>query len=241
MNKEGQRVPGVTTIIGRFKDSGGLIWWASRLAFNPYLELRTLCESGAKSGVLATWLKDNPSENADFRAERDKAADVGTVCHAMVECHIRKRKFDPASLTVECSQELLIAARKPFESYKKWAKLSRLTPAHAETRLVSERFQYGGMVDAVQIDGELCIIDWKTSNSVYLDYILQVAAYRNLWNENNPKKKVTEGHLIRFGKGDKQSFAHHAFSEDDLDVAFQAFTLERALYDILKDVEKRLG
>jgi hypothetical protein len=29
-NAEGVRVPGVTTIIGRFKDSGGLINWAIR-------------------------------------------------------------------------------------------------------------------------------------------------------------------------------------------------------------------
>ena len=26
--KDGTKVPGVTTIIGRFKDSGGLLWWA---------------------------------------------------------------------------------------------------------------------------------------------------------------------------------------------------------------------
>ena len=26
--KSGESVPGVTTIIGRFKDSGGLLWWA---------------------------------------------------------------------------------------------------------------------------------------------------------------------------------------------------------------------
>ena len=27
-NNEGKRVPGVTTIIGRFKDSGALMYWA---------------------------------------------------------------------------------------------------------------------------------------------------------------------------------------------------------------------
>ena len=26
--QDGKRAPGVTTIIGRFKDSGGLLWWA---------------------------------------------------------------------------------------------------------------------------------------------------------------------------------------------------------------------
>lgn len=57
--KDGTRVPGTTTIIGRFKESGGLIWWA--------------------------W--DLGMKGLDYRDVRDKAADAGTLVHAMVEAH----------------------------------------------------------------------------------------------------------------------------------------------------------
>lgn len=59
--KSGEIVPGVTTILGRFKDSGGLIHWAWELG---------------KAGK-------------DYRVERDKAASAGTLAHSAVESWIR--------------------------------------------------------------------------------------------------------------------------------------------------------
>jgi hypothetical protein len=43
-NKDGQRVPGTTTIIGRFKDSGGLMYWAKDQG--QAIEKRSLWEWG---------------------------------------------------------------------------------------------------------------------------------------------------------------------------------------------------
>lgn len=54
---DGNRVPSVTTIISRFKDSGALIWWA--------------------------W--DLGMKKIDYREVRDKAADAGTLAHLMIE------------------------------------------------------------------------------------------------------------------------------------------------------------
>ncbi len=64
-NKEGQRVPGVTTIIGRFKDSGGLMFWA--------------CEQGKAI---------ERGEIDKLYDKRDEAAEAGTIAHALVEMHI---------------------------------------------------------------------------------------------------------------------------------------------------------
>lgn len=60
-----ERVPSVTTIIGRFKDTGGLIHWAWKLG----------------------------CEGKDYRQVRDTAADAGTMAHAAVEAWIRDREF----------------------------------------------------------------------------------------------------------------------------------------------------
>jgi len=59
--KDGTNVPGTTTIIGRFKESGGLIQWA----YNRGKEGLKLYES------------------------RDKAAELGTIVHSMVEEYIK--------------------------------------------------------------------------------------------------------------------------------------------------------
>ena len=55
--KDGTRVPSVTTIISRFKESGGLVHWAWNLGM----------------------------QNIDYRQIRDSAADAGSLAHAMLE------------------------------------------------------------------------------------------------------------------------------------------------------------
>jgi hypothetical protein len=64
---DGEKVASVTTILSRWKDSGGLIYWA--------------------------W--DQGRKGLDYRETRDKAADAGTLAHGMLEADIRKKKFIP--------------------------------------------------------------------------------------------------------------------------------------------------
>ena len=52
--------------------------------------------------------------------------------------------------------------------------------------MVSEKYKYGGTIDALlEIDGELTLLDWKTSNHMSLDYKLQIVAYIYLLQEQN--------------------------------------------------------
>lgn len=67
-NKAGKRVPGTTTITGRWKESGGLIQWAWKM------------------GMDGISLED----------ARDKAADAGTCAHEMIDAHLHGRAFDEA-------------------------------------------------------------------------------------------------------------------------------------------------
>jgi len=203
--KDGQRVPGTTTIISRFKDSGGLIHWA--------------------------W--DCGMKGLDYRKERDTAASIGTIAHEMVESYIRavefdKNKFDP---------DLVKKANKSFGAFLRWADSSNLQPTETEVSLVSEKYKYGGTLDAILVNGQLALGDWKTSNSVYQDYLIQLAAYGNLWNENRERQIEDGFHLIRFDKqyGD---FHHHWFRE--LDEAWEQFTLFRRAYDLDKILKKRV-
>lgn len=211
--KDGTKVPGTTTIIGKFKESGGLIQWAYKM--------------GREHEGLARQGKEAPRHLYDVV---EKAADIGTQAHELVELHIDEREIDWAQYDPK--------AVDAFKAYLSWENQSKLTILEQEMLLVSEKYRYGGTPDAIgEIDGELCLVDWKTSNSVYLDHLIQLAAYRQLWNENNPDRPLTGGsHLCRFAK-DHGDFAHHYYP--NLDEAWRAFVLMRELYDITAQLKKR--
>ena len=202
--KDGTRVPSVTTVISRFKDAGGLIHWAWALG----------------------------KEGKDYREERDKAADAGTMAHAAVEAWIHGQAFAFEGDAGVCEK-----ARKAFGAFLEWADQTQLKVTHTEVPLVSETYRFGGTFDALLVRGKRSMSDWKSSNNCYPEYLVQVAAYGKLWEENNPDQPIEGGfHLLRFDKtyGD---FHHHWWGE--LDRAWEAFLHLRSLYEINKELTKR--
>lgn len=210
--RDGSRVPGTTTIIGRWKESGGLLQWA---------------------------FKQGRDGAASLYEERDKAADAGTLAHLMVEHHI---KGEPDEAVAALSQghppEIANKALDAYAAFLTWERHTRLRVVEQEMQLVSEQYRYGGTPDAIGlINNQLCLLDWKTSNSVYQDYLIQLAAYRHLWEENYPDRPLTGGfHLCRFAK-EHGDFSHHYYP--NLDEAWRAFVLMRELYDIDLTLKKR--
>lgn len=210
--KDGSRVPGVTTIIGRFKDSGGLLYWAFEQG------------QAAQRGEIK-----------NLYDKRDEAADAGTLAHAMVEAYIDGLPLPPLP-----DNDIGKQAKQGFENYLHWAEDNRIKVIKQEIELISEVYLFGGCPDALGIDSreQLCILDWKTSNAVYQDYLIQIAAYRQLWEENNPDKPITGGyHLLRFSK-EHADFAHHYWSE--LQEAWEQFKLFRNAYEIDKHLKRRI-
>jgi hypothetical protein len=207
-DKNGKRIPGVTTIIGRFKDSGGLLWWA--------FEQGKSAERGEINSLYD---------------KRDEAADAGTIAHQYVEDYINGAPpINP----------IKDQAYQGFCNYLKWEENNKIVIADQEMELVSEKYKFGGCPDAIGVDsqGYTCLLDWKTSNGVYQDYVIQLAAYKQLWEENNPDQPITGGfHLCRFSK-EHADFTHHYWSE--LDDAWEQFKLFRKAYDIDKKLKKRV-
>jgi hypothetical protein len=179
------------------------------------------------------WSWDCGRKGLDYRKVRDAAADAGTIAHEMVECDIRGKEFKADGY----APELLEPARRAYGAYCEWKRQTQLQPVETELALVSRKYRYGGTLDTMLVQGALSLGDWKTSNAIYQDYLLQLAAYRNLWEENHPDRPITGGfHLLRFSKvGD---FAHHWWSE--LDDAWEAFKLMRQLYDYDRKLKARI-
>lgn len=210
----GKAVPGVTTIIGRFKDSGGLLYWA--------FEQGKAAERG---------------EIANLYDKRDEAAEAGTLAHSLVEAKLRG---EPELDLSTYPEEISVPALQGYQNYLRWKEDNKIKIEFQEMELVSKTYLFGGCPDAVGWDsrGQLCILDWKTSNAVYQDYLIQIAAYRQLWEENFPDQPLAGGfHLLRFSK-EHADFAHHYWQE--LDDAWEQFKLFRKAYDLDKQLKKRV-
>lgn len=206
-NTAGEKIPGTTTIIGRFKESGGLLQWA---------------------------FKQGQSGAAHLYEERDQAALAGNIAHDMIECDILKKER-PGFV---CAPELLTKAENAFSQFKEWQEQTRIEIVATERSFVSERHQFGGTIDAIgrDVKGRIVLLDWKSSNGIYQDYLIQLAAYALLLEECAPELTPSAFHLLRVAK-ESADFAHHFFGE--LEDAKKAFLLMRDLYDIDKRLKKR--
>jgi hypothetical protein len=152
--KNGKRVIGTTTAIGRFKESGALLWWAFEQG------------KAAQRGEI-NHLYD----------KRDQAAEIGTATHWLVERHINGELqldlSEHAQLIIDDSIVLLTdeirqKMQSGFDAYLAWERMTKLQITHQEIQLVCPRYKFGGCPDAIGvIDASPCLLDWKTSKGVY--------------------------------------------------------------------------
>jgi len=151
-----------------------------------------------------------------------------------VEAHIHGHPWDWNTMGVS---EVREKAERAFGAFAEWKRQTQLQITQTEMPLVSEKYRFGGTFDAILVQGKRSVGDWKTSSQVYPEYLVQIAAYGRLWEENFPKEPIEGGyHLLRFDKtyGD---FSHRWWAE--LDKAWEAFLHLRALYEIEKELSQR--
>jgi hypothetical protein len=207
--KDGKRVPGTTTITGRFKDAGGLIHWA--------------------------W--DLGCKGEDYRKVRDDAADAGSLAHEKIDADIHGREPE---IPANADPELIALAQTGFEAFRAWRSQVNLEILDTERPLVSELYRFGGTYDGLgYASSVLAIIDWKSGNKLYVEHVIQCAAYRQLVAEHRGEQP-RDAYLLRVGKefGD---FHFHFFPAKALDLAWDSFRHMRDLYDLDAKLKKVIG
>jgi len=205
-NKDGKRIPGVTTIIG-----SNLGW---------------------SKGGLMHWAWEQGINGLDYKETRDKAADTGTIAHAMVEHEVKGEQFEWPKMGYDMggNDEQIKQAQNAFTSFCEWKELVKFELLFSEHTLVSEKHQYGGQIDLAAVQSKRAIIDIKTSNSVYADHKIQIAAYGELWNEHYSDQIIEAYYILQLGKDG--SFTYYYYP--DLSKHFRAFLLLRELHDLKK-------
>jgi len=158
----------------------------------------TIAKIGDDGSSLIHWAWDLGNRGIDYRKVRDQAADIGTICHFLIECFLHGHEAD---LSDFCQADI-DKANIAFANFRTWWDAEGFTILEPEVQLVSERWHFGGTIDAPSRDkdGKIVLLDWKTSKGIWPAHRFQLAAYEQLWNENRPDMKIQRRGIVRIGK-----------------------------------------
>lgn len=177
--------------------------------------------SGARAKEIAKVYPEFAAALSAYSDNSDGAKDVGTTCHAFLERYVEHKmglmvepempedikhimqpvvdwlegKFSPtpeAQRTKFNKNIIEIAPRGPDD----------IKYIGSEKSVFSVKYWYGGTFDLVaEINGELWILDLKTSSGIYgREYFYQMAAYRQGAEENQVYTNIAGSIIIRSGK-----------------------------------------
>jgi hypothetical protein len=150
---------------------------------------------------LIPWANKLGLEGIEAGKYVDKLANIGTLAHYMIECYIKSEQPDLSPF----SKEEIDLAENSVLSFYEWEKQYDFYPIKSELQLVSEQYRFGGTVDCyAQINGKFTLLDFKTSKAIYEEHIVQLAAYKQLLEENG--YQVDEVRILRIGRTEDEGF-----------------------------------
>lgn len=199
--KDGTKVSGVTTLTG--------------------------VNLGWNKGPLCYYNWEQGSKGFKYMEKAQEAADAGTCGHYLVDCDIHGISPDLSKFT----EDAISKGENAFLNYLEWKKGFNIKVLHTEIQLVSEEYSYGATPDCIaEANGKVCLLDWKTGNSIYSETKIQLAAYAYVVEEVG-LAKIEGFHCVRFDKG-TAAFAHYYWHS--LPEAWEAFKLVLELEKLRK-------
>jgi len=194
---EGKRVPSVTSVL-KILAKPALIHWAWNL--------------GCK-GI-------------DYRKYRDDKADIGSLAHRMILCHLKNEKCEMD----EYSKDQIDKAENCFLKYLEWERHHKIEPILVEHPLVSEIWEFGGTPDFYGlINGVYCLMDFKTGKDIYPEYFYQLAGY-DLLLRNYQRPKYYR--ILNIGRDETEKFKEEI--KEDIKIEGRIFLHCLRIYELLK-------
>lgn len=158
--------------------------------------------------ALVAWANRLGLEGIDSSKYTDAAARIGTLAHYFVQCDFTGEKPN----LDEYGKTEIDQAENALISFYEWKKAKVIEPIANELQLVSEQYRYGGTVDCYcKIDGDIWLLDFKTGRNVYSEMLIQLAAYRQLLNENG--YPVERAKILRIGRSEDEGFEERTITD----------------------------
>lgn len=184
--------------------------------------------------ALVKWANNLGLQGIDSTKYVDKAANVGTLIHALVEGHITGKTVDTSDFT---ALEIELA-QNGFYKYLDWEKQHKVEPIFNEKQFVSEKYRYGGTLDFYcKVDGKYTLVDFKSGKGIFNEHFLQVSGYANLLKEN--KYRVDQIMILNIGRNEDEPFQHREIPPTTYKKYFDMFKALVKVYYIKKELEWR--
>jgi len=152
---------------------------------------------GLNKESLIRWANNLGLQGINLAGPRDSATSLGSCVHELIKAHWSgsepelKPQFMPH----------LDRARDLFKIFVKWTETRQVQPILFEQALTSSRLRFGGTLDFYGlVDDKFSIVDFKTSGQVYTEYLIQVAAYKQLLEEHG--YMLDQAVVVRLDKQD---------------------------------------
>ncbi len=229
----------------------------------PYDQDTLLDFSGPQTKPLTTleidrWL--SAAKKAP-REIKESAGDTGTLAHNCLEDSIKEarriRLADEEAVIVKqiinwpADERAINCVKAAFS----WMNIHNVRWLETERKVYSKQYSFAGTLDGVALvdscDDKKCkgckdekfknvlsLIDWKSSNGLWVDYLYQTAAYQYAYEEEFDTQ-IVDRWILRLGKEDGE-FDPWRISPVDFEQDFKAFTYCLELSRIHKAVKNRM-
>ena len=220
-------IPSATQILSVIAKPA-LVYWAANEAVRNFkssaVELATMTERLGLSNMAYTF-GDSGIEAAGARAVNahkhisSEAASVGSQVHHYIEKTLKKE---------EAQMPISLQGQSACKAFLKWYEdHPNVNILSCEEKVYHPELKYAGTVDAVaEIDGDMYIIDFKTSSKVYPEHHIQCAAYAKAI-ELMYGKEVQHTFILRL---DKRSEKYHTSISSEVNENFLAFRAAMVLH-----------
>lgn len=179
--------------------------------------------------ALVKWANNLGLQGIDSSKYVDEKAAIGTLAHQMIADYLRGKGTD----TSEYSAVQIDQAENAVLAFFEWEKTHPIEVALIEEPMVSEQFRFGGTIDCLgKINGDLCLIDFKTSKGIFPEMMVQVVAYRQLLIEHG--YAIDQVIILRVGRTDDEGFEERRVNE--LGKRWEIFQHCMEIYRLQKEV-----
>ena len=144
---------------------------------------------------LVEWFKRQ--DFGTILEESEKAVNIGDIVHDVIHKLLKGERVE-----LKIKPEYVSSVKNCINAFMEWKKQKGLEVVETERLVVHKKYFYAGTFDCLaRVDGGLVLLDWKTSGSIYKEYFVQLAAYKEAYEyETNQPGAIKECWVVRFGK-----------------------------------------
>jgi len=185
--KDGQYIPGTSGILDMMSNNG---LWNWKLFNQKKLIKEAMTNKGISLDVIEDVMLEADSIN---QKTQQKTLGIGSIVHKLAEQWLKGEKV------IEPKDKIIGNCFKKFKDF--WTS-NNLKLLESEKILYSTK-GFCGTLDIIATDksNNLILIDIKTSNGIFFNYVLQLHAYKYAYEEQTGKK-INKLCIVRLPKND---------------------------------------